>query len=126
MTLTLSGIAGFILSIGMAVDANILIFERMKEELRAGKSIHQAIDEGFKRAWSSIRDSNISSSITALILLWQTTGLVRGFALTLLIGIAVSLFSAITVSRTILLLLSKSPVSNWLRAGVKKVEESTI
>lgn len=102
VTLTLAGIAGFILSIGMAVDANILIFERMKEELRTGKTLGAAIDEGFKRAWSSIRDSNISSIITSLILIWLGSGLVRGFALTLLIGILVSMFTAITVTRTFL------------------------
>lgn len=126
VTLTLSGIAGFILSIGMAVDANILIFERMKEELRARKSILQALDEGFKRAWSSIRDSNVSSIITALILLYMMTGSVRGFALTLLIGIIVSMFSAITVSRTLLNLLAHSGVSQWLRAGIKLPKEKEV
>ncbi len=102
VTLTLAGIAGFILSVGMAVDANILIFERTKEELAAGKTIGLAIEEGFKRAWSSIRDSNFSSLITCLILYYGTTGLVRGFAVTLAIGILVSMFSAITVTRTFL------------------------
>jgi preprotein translocase subunit SecD len=102
VTLTLAGIAGFILSIGMAVDANILIFERMKEELKGGKPLGAAIEEGFKRAWLSIRDSNISSLITCLILIWLGSGLVRGFAVTLAIGILVSLFSAITVTRTLL------------------------
>ncbi len=102
VTLTLAGIAGFILSIGMAVDANVLIFERMKEETRAGKPINLAIEEGFRRAWPSIIDSNVSSLITATILYYTTTGLVRGFAVTLAIGILVSMFSAITVSRTFL------------------------
>jgi preprotein translocase subunit SecD len=102
VTLTLAGIAGFILSVGMAVDANILIFERMKEELRAGKSKAQAVEQGFKRAWTSIRDSNISSLITCLILFYFGTGIVRGFALTLAIGILVSMFSAITVTRNFL------------------------
>lgn len=102
VTLTLAGIAGFILSVGMAVDANILIFERTKEELAAGKTVGLAIDEGFRRAWSSIRDSNFSSLITALILYYGTSGLVRGFAVTLAIGIIVSMFTAITVSRTFL------------------------
>jgi preprotein translocase subunit SecD len=102
VTLTLAGIAGFILSVGMAVDANILIFERMKEELRAGKSKAQAVEQGFKRAWTSIRDSNISSLITCLILFYFGTGIVRGFALTLAIGIFVSMFSAITVTRNFL------------------------
>lgn len=102
VALTLAGIAGFILSIGMAVDANILIFERMKEELRANKSRDIAIEVGFLRAWSSIRDSNISSLITAGILFVLGTGIVRGFALTLAIGIIISMFSAITVTRNLL------------------------
>lgn len=102
VTLTLAGIAGFILSIGMAVDANILIFERMKEEERSGKSKKVAIELGFIRAWTSIKDSNISSLITCAILYWFGTGMVRGFALTLAVGILVSLFSAITITRTFL------------------------
>lgn len=102
VTLTLAGIAGFILSIGMAVDANILIFERMKEELRWGRGKAAAIEAGFKRAFPSIRDSNISSLITCAILYWFGTGPVRGFALTLAIGILVSLFTAVTVTRTLL------------------------
>lgn len=103
VTLTVAGIAGFILSIGMAVDANILIFERLKEELRAGKSLEEAIREGFGRAWTSIRDSNVSSLITSAILYWFGTSVVKGFALTLSIGILVSMFSAIWVTRTLLL-----------------------
>jgi protein-export membrane protein SecD len=102
ITLTLAGIAGFILSVGMAVDANILIFERTKEEIRKGRSIRSAIDEGFKRAWPSIRDSNISSIITSLILIWFGTGFVKGFAVTLLLGVLVSMFTAIVITRTIL------------------------
>ena len=102
VTLTLAGIAGFILSIGMAVDANILIFERTKEELRAGKKYAQAIELGFSRAWTSIRDSNISTLITSFILFKFGTGIVRGFALTLAIGVLVSMFSAIVVTRTFL------------------------
>ncbi len=102
VTLTLAGIAGFILSIGMAVDANILIFERMKEELRLGKTKAQAVEQGFRRAWTSIRDSNISSLITCVILFYFGTGIVRGFALTLAIGILVSMFSAIVVTRNFL------------------------
>jgi preprotein translocase subunit SecD len=114
ITLTLSGIAGFILSIGMAVDANILIFERTKEELGQGKSISLAIDEGFKRAWSSIRDSNISSLITAGILYYGTSGIVRGFAVTLALGIIVSMFTAITVTRTFLKLLTGTRFEKYL------------
>ncbi len=102
VTLTLAGIAGFILSIGMAVDANILIFERMREELRAGRNQAGAVEAGFKRAWTSIRDSNVSSLITAGILMWFGSGLIRGFAFTLALGIIVSMFTAITVTRTFL------------------------
>lgn len=102
VTLTAAGIAGFILSIGMAVDANVLIFERMKEELKKGKSIHDALHEGFHRAWLSIRDSNISSIITAVVLFWLGTSAVKGFALTLGVGVLISMFTAITVSRTFL------------------------
>jgi protein-export membrane protein SecD len=102
VTLTAAGIAGFILSIGMAVDANILIFERMKEELKKGKDISDAMHDGFARAWLSIRDSNISSMISAVILFWFGTSLVKGFALTLGIGVLISMFSAITVTRTFL------------------------
>jgi preprotein translocase subunit SecD len=106
VTLTLPGIAGFVLSVGVAVDANILIFERMKEELRSGKPLRQAVEAGFSRAWPSIRDSNISTLITCAILFWfgNTFGasLVKGFALTLALGVGVSLFTAVLVSRTIL------------------------
>ena len=104
VTMTLAGIAGFILSVGMAVDANILIFERMKEELRRGKVYSAAIKAGFNRAWTSIRDSNASSLITCTILFLLGTGTVKGFALTLAIGILVSLFTAITVTRNLLFL----------------------
>jgi preprotein translocase subunit SecD len=107
ITLTLAGIAGFILSIGMATDANILIFERMREEMRWGKSRRDALRLGFERAWSSIWDSNVSSLITCFILYSFGTGLIRGFALTLAIGIAVSMFTAITVSRTLLRMMNK-------------------
>lgn len=102
VTLTLAGIAGFILSIGMAVDANILIFERMKEELKLGKQPSKALEIGFKRAWTSIRDSNVSSLITAGILIWFGSGIIRGFAVTLSLGIIVSMLTAITISRTFL------------------------
>jgi preprotein translocase subunit SecD len=102
VTLTLAGVAAFILSIGMAVDANILIFERMKEEIRAGKTLGPAIEAGFNRAWSSILDSNVSSLLVASWLYWQGTTVVRGFALVLIIGVLISMFSAVTVTRTIL------------------------
>ncbi len=106
ITLTLSGIAGVILSIGMAVDANILIFERMKEERRNGRPLESAVSEGFKRAWTSIRDSNVSSLITCAILYGFTSSSVRGFAVTLALGILISMFSAITVTRTLLRLVA--------------------
>lgn len=105
VTLTLAGIAGFVLSVGMAVDANILIFERTKEELRSGKSLPAAIEAGFNRAWNSILDSNVSSLITATILFVFGTSVIRGFGLVLIIGILVSMFTAITVTRTILRLV---------------------
>jgi len=102
VTLTLAGIAGFVLSVGMAVDANILIFERSKEELRLGKSLPQAIEAGFARAWNSILDSNVSSLITASILYFFGSSVIQGFALVLILGVLTSMFTAITVTRTIL------------------------
>jgi len=110
-TLTLPGIAGFLLSTGAALDANILIFERLKEELRNGKNLTQAVDQGWTRAWSSIRDSNLSAIITSLILFWfgSTFGatIVKGFSLTLALGVIISLFTAIYVTRTLLALFLK-------------------
>lgn len=109
VTLTLAGIAGFILSIGMAVDANVLIFARLKEELRRGRTVAAAVEDGFRHAWPSIRDSNIATMITCAILYWfgQWTGasLIQGFALTLFIGVAVSMFTAVVVTRTFMRLL---------------------
>ena len=102
VTLTLAGIAGFILSIGMAVDANVLIFERLKEELRDGKSLKASVEEGFVRAWSSIRDGNVSTLITCIILIGFGSSFVKGFAVTLFIGILLSMFSAITITRVML------------------------
>jgi protein-export membrane protein SecD len=110
ITLTLSGIAGFIMSIGMAVDANILIFERIKEELKSGKSISLAVDEGFRHAWPSIRDGNTSTILTCFILMFFGTSAVQGFGTALFIGLAVSLFSAIVVSRTLFTLV----LGKWL------------
>ncbi len=107
VVLTSAGLAGFILSIGMAVDANILIFERMKEELRKGLSLEEGIREGFSRAWFSIRDSNLSSIITGIILYYfATSALVKGFALVFFIGVIISMFTAITVSRTFLIAIA--------------------
>jgi protein-export membrane protein SecD len=102
VTLTAAGIAGFIISIGIAVDANVLIFERVKEELRKGEGILDSIHHGFKRAWLSVRDSNISSIITAIILFWFGTSLIKGFALVFLIGVVVSMISAISITRLFL------------------------
>ena len=120
ITLTLAGVAAFILSIGMAVDANILIFERMKEELRLGRTLTSAIDIGFSRAWTSIRDGNVSTLIICAILFWfgQRLGasLIAGFALTLGIGVTLSMFSALTVSKTLLNLLNFSPLGR--RSGI--------
>ena len=114
VTLTLGGVAAFILSIGMAVDANILIFERMKEELRLERTLSSAIEIGFNRAWTAIRDSNVSTLITCAILFWfgQRLGasVVSGFAATLAIGVAVSMFSAIFVSKTLLNIFAASPL----------------
>lgn len=112
ITLTSAGIAGFIMSIGMAVDANILIFERTKEELRSGKTFPDAIESGFARAWLSIRDSNLSSIITAIILFWFGTSLVQGFALTFGLGVVVSMLSSITITRTFMRALFASDVNN--------------
>lgn len=115
VTLTLSGIAAFVLSIGIAVDANILIFERMKEELRRGRTLNAAIDIGFRRAWTSIRDSNVSTLITCFILFWFGNqfgaSVVKGFALTLAIGVGISMFSAITVTRTFLKMVLGTPLA---------------
>jgi preprotein translocase subunit SecD len=114
ITLTLPGLAGFIVSLGMAVDANVLIFERMKEELRGGRSLGAAVEAGFNRAWTAIRDSNITTFIACIVLFWLggTMGafMVRGFALILFIGVALSMFTAITVTRTFLRLIIGSQV----------------
>jgi protein-export membrane protein SecD len=113
IVLTSAGLAAFIISIGMAVDGNILIFERMKEELKRGKNKAQALKDGFARAWPSIRDSNISSMITAVILyVFAASPLIKGFALVFLIGVAVSMFTAVTVSRTFLSALSNLNAKN--------------
>lgn len=123
ITLTLSGIAGFILSIGMAVDANVLIFERIKEELKVGKTLHAAIKDGFRRAWTSIRDGNVSTLITCGILLTFGTGMIKGFAVTLGIGVVLSMFSAILVTKVFLHALTPSSLrdsSRWMFLGAKK------
>jgi preprotein translocase subunit SecD len=114
IVLTLAGIAGFVLSIGMAVDANILIFERMKEEIREGSSIPAAVDSGFKRAWSSIRDSNVSTLITCLILYISGIPIIKGFAVTLAIGVVVSMFTAITISKTFMQAIVQTKIGSKL------------
>ena len=124
VVLTAAGIAGFVLSVGLAVDANILIAERMKEELAEGKATQVAIRDGFARAWNAIRDSNIAHIIAAIILFWFGTSLIKGFALVFGLGVIVSLFSAITISRTFLLALglnAQSKVGRFLmRTGFNK------
>lgn len=116
VTLTLAGIASFVLSVGMAVDANILIFERTKEELRTGKTLATAVEAGFNRAWNSIFDSNVSSLITASILYFGGSSTIKGFALVLIIGVATSMFTAVTVSRTLLRFVVKRQAAQkaWL------------
>ena len=124
ITLTLPGLAGFVISVGMAVDANVLIFERMREEMAAGRSFEAGVAEGFRRAWPSIRDSNVSTFITCIILYWfgGTFGafMVKGFAITLFIGVAVSMFSAITVTRTFLTAFVSTQTGKNLLAGGAK------
>lgn len=127
LTLTLSGIAGAILSLGMAVDANILIFERMKEELRGGRTLGAAAEAGFDRAWTAIRDSNITTFIACVVLIWLGTSatfhasMVSGFAITLFIGVALSMFTAIVITRTFLrLIVSSRVVTNLTAYGVKE------
>jgi len=113
VTLTLAGLTGFILSIGMAVDANILIFERMKEELRSGKNLSTAIDEGFRRAWPSIRDGNITTILVCFVLMTFGTGLVKGFGATLFIGVSISMFSSIVITRALLRLLNNTKLEKY-------------
>lgn len=126
VTLTLAGIAGFILSVGMAVDANILIFERTKEELRAGRTLYTAITAGFDRAFTSIFDSNMTTIITCSILYYFGTDIVKGFALTLALGVMISMFSAITVTKNFMLLIfgTKTLTKPWL-FGLRKDEIGT-
>lgn len=126
VTLTAAGLAGFILSLGMAVDANVLVFERMKEEYRAGSSSRESARVGFNRAWSAIRDGNITSLLSAIILFWFGTSIVKGFALVFGIGIVISMFTAIVITRTLLVALPDTPAgkkSLWsflLGSGLKK------
>jgi len=125
VTLSLSGIAGFILSIGMAVDANVLIFERMKEELKLGKPLATALGEGFRRAWTAIRDGNYTTLIVCLVLAWFGTGMIKGFAITLSIGVLTSMFSAMIITKFFLLLFANEEKKkrNMWWFGVKKQEK---
>lgn len=127
VTLSLSGVAGFILSIGIAVDANILIFARMREELKDGKSLSMSVDNGFKRAWPSIRDGNVSTILTCLILMFFGTSSVQGFGTTLFIGVAVSMFSAIVITRIFFVLILGKWLENrtWL-LGVRRKNEAEV
>ncbi|MEG4817887.1 protein translocase subunit SecD [Microcoleus sp. K5-D4] len=127
VTLTLPGIAGFVLSIGMAVDANVLIFERTREELRAGKSLYRSVESGFYRAFSSILDGNVTTVIACVALFWLGAGLVKGFAVTLGLGVVVSMFSAITCSRTLLLVVLSFPAlrkPQWFCPNLSKTANS--
>jgi preprotein translocase subunit SecD len=120
ITLSLSGIAGLILSIGIAVDANVLVFSRIREELLSGKVKNIAIAEGFRRAWPSIRDGNASTIITCFVLIFFGTGMVRGFATALVIGVFLSIFTAIVITRTILDFFVKNEKIIYWWWGVKK------
>jgi protein-export membrane protein SecD len=122
ITITLAGIAGFVLSIGMAVDANVLIFERLREELRSGRDLQTAIDEATRRAWTSIRDGNITTIIASLILFFFSTSFIKGFALTLGVGIILSMFTAIVITRYLLKTIGNLKIAkaNWLYNASKK------
>ena len=127
VTLTLPGIAGFVLSIGMAVDANVLIFERTREELRAGKTLYRSVESGFYRAFSSILDGNVTTVIACAALFWLGAGLVKGFAVTLALGVGTSMFTAITCSRTLLLVVLGFPAlrkPQWFCPDLSKTANS--
>ena len=130
VTLTLSGVAAAILSIGMAVDANILIFERMKDELRSGRTMLSSVNIGFNRAWPAIRDGNVSTLITCAILYWFSDQLgatiVQGFAITLAIGVMISMFTAITITRTFMRVVAISPASKKMRLFIPKNSKTTV
>ncbi len=113
ITLTLAGIGGIILSIGMAVDANILIFSRMKEEIKQGKEISYSVEEGFRRSWPSVRDGNLTTLMVAIVLFWFGTSFIQGFALTLSIGILISMFSAFFITKTFLKFLTKTKLTKF-------------
>jgi protein-export membrane protein SecD len=114
ITLSLAGLAGFVLSVGMAVDANVLIFERFKEEMRAGRTIGAAVEAAVRRAWPAVRDSNTSTLITSAVLYFMGSGTVKGFAITLMIGVLVSLISSIIVTHNLLAIVLNF---GWTRRG---------
>jgi preprotein translocase subunit SecD len=116
VTMTLAGIAGFILSLGIAIDANVLVFERFKEELKEKPTITTALEEAFRRAWPSIRDGHVTVLISCAVLYWFSSSIIRGFALTLAIGTILSLFTAVMSCRTILRFVAGTKISkfNWL------------
>ena len=120
VTLTLSGIAGFILSLGIAVDANVLVFERLKEELAEKKGLANALEDAFRRAWPSIRDGHVTVLISCAVLFWFSSSIIKGFALTLALGMFTSLFTAVVSTRTILRFLAGTPLSNWGWMFLKK------
>ncbi len=120
ITLTLSGIAGFILSLGIAVDANVLIFERMKEELKLGKALGPALEDAFRRAWPSIRDGHVTVLISCTVLFWFSSSIIKGFALTLGVGMVTSLFTAVVTTRTMMRALSTTALARWGWAFLKK------
>jgi preprotein translocase subunit SecD len=134
ITLTLSHIGGFILSIGMAVDANVLIFERMKEEVRIGRTLASSMEVGFNRAWPAIRDGNVSTIITCIVLIWFGDrlggGLITGFAISLMIGVMASMFTAVVVSRNLLQLLAWTGVGRWIHLftpeGIHRAGDATV
>jgi preprotein translocase subunit SecD len=122
VTMTLPGIAGFILSVGMAVDANVLIFERTREELQAGKSLYRSVESGFFRAFSSILDGNVTTAIACVALIYLGSGLVRGFGVTLVLGVIISMFTALTCTRTFLMYVLTQPAlrrPEYFAPGVK-------
>jgi len=124
VTLTLPGIAGIILSVGMAVDANVIIFERIKEEVILGKTLRTAVDNGFSRALPAILDGNITTFIAAVVLFFMGTGTIRGFAQTLMIGIVISMFTAIVITRLIMKSIIGMGISKPELFGIKKVEKA--
>jgi len=117
-TMTLPGIAAFVISVGMAIDANVLIFERIKEELRAGKTLRAGIQSGWDRAWSAILDSNVTTLVGAAVLFVLGTGPIKGFATTLFIGVLISMFTAIVITRVLVNTASRPPLERYLRFGV--------